>query len=198
VTEELTIRAGDVLYCPRGVFHAARSTDEVSLHITLGLMGRTWADVMIEAISEACLASPAFRRHLPVGFANPGFDTRQAESTFAALIETFARNAQLAPILKRFKESFVTSRRPAFQGCLQELDNAPQVSAESRLVARPHLIYLQHEEGDKLVILFGTTQITLPSFTREAVRFALSGERSRSPICLVGSMRRARSCWRGA
>ncbi len=176
VTEELTINAGDVLYCPRGVLHAARSTDEVSLHITLGLMGRTWADVMIEAISEACLASPAFRSHLPIGFANPGFDMRQAEATFAALVETFARNARLAPILERFTESFVTSRRPAFQGCLQELDSAPQVAADSRLVARPHLVHLLHEEGDKLVILFGSTQITLPSFTREAVQLALSGE----------------------
>jgi hypothetical protein len=176
VTEELTISAGDVLYCPRGVFHSARSTEDVSLHITLGMMGRTWADVMIEAISEACLASPAFRAHLPVGFANPGFDMRDAEATFASLVETFACNARLIPILERFRESFVTSRRPAFQGCLQELDSAPQVAADSRLVARPHLVHLQYEEGDKLVILFGSTQITLPSFTHEAVRFALSGE----------------------
>jgi len=176
VREELTLNAGDVLYCPRGVLHAARSTDEVSLHITLGLMGRTWADVMIEAISEACLASPAFRAHLPVGFANPGFDARQADATFAALIETFARNARLAPILERFAESFVTSRRPAFQGCLQELDSAPQIAADSRLVARPHLVHLLHEDGDRIVILFGSTQITLPSFTREAVESALSGE----------------------
>jgi hypothetical protein len=172
---ELTISAGDVFYCPRGVYHSARSTDEVSLHITLGLMGRTWADVMIEAISEACLASPAFRAHLPVGFANPGFDMRQAEATFASLIETFARNAKLAPILERFAENFVTSRRPALEGCLQELDSAPQISADSRLVARPHIVYLQQQEGDRLVILFGSTQIALPSFTREAVGLALSG-----------------------
>lgn len=176
VTEELTLHAGDVLYCPRGVLHAARSTEEVSLHITLGLMGRTWADVMIEAISEACLASPAFRAHLPVGFAKPGFDIRQAEATFAALIGTFAYNARLGPILERFAESFVTSRRPALQGCLQELDSAPQIVADSRLVARPHLVHLLNEEGDRIVILFGPTQITLPAFTREAVQHALSGE----------------------
>jgi hypothetical protein len=176
VTDEFTIGAGDVLYCPRGVLHAARSTDEVSLHITLGLMGKTWADVMIEAISEACLASPEFRANLPVGFASPGFDMHEAEATFTALIVTFARNAKLRPILERFKESFVTSRRPAFQGCLQELEGAPQIAADSRLVARPHLVHLLHEEGDKIVILFGSTQISLPSFTREAVEHALSGE----------------------
>jgi len=175
-TSELTLRAGDLFYCPRGLFHSARSTDDLSLHITLGLVGKTWADVMIEAVSEACLASPAFRANLPIGFANPGFDGRQAEAMFHSLIETFARNAKVAPILERFAESFVTSRRPALQGCLQELDNAPPVSAESRLVARPHLVYLLREEDEKLVILFGSTQITLPSFARDAVKFALRGE----------------------
>jgi len=175
-TSELTLKAGDVFYCPRGLFHSARSTDDVSLHITLGLIGKTWADVMIEAISEACLASPAFRANLPVGYANPGFDARQAEAVFGSLVETFARHAKLAPILQRFSESFVTTRRPAMGGCLQELDDAPPISIETGIVARPHLLYLLREEDEKLVILFGSTQITLPSFARDAVQFALSGE----------------------
>jgi Cupin superfamily protein len=175
-TAELTLKAGDVFYCPRGLFHAARSTDDVSLHITLGLIGKTWADVMIEAASEACLASPAFRAHLPVGYANPGFDMGQAEATFRFLLEDFARNAKLAPILARFAENFVTSRRPAFDGCLQELDSAPEVTGHSRVIARPHLIHLLREEGEQLVILFGSTRIALPSFTRDAVAFALGGK----------------------
>ena len=98
-TREFTLHAGDLFYCPRGLYHSARSTDEASLHITLGLIGKTWADVMIEAVSAACLASPAFRANLPVGFANPGFDTTQAAATFRTLVDTFAREAQLAPIL---------------------------------------------------------------------------------------------------
>jgi hypothetical protein len=175
-TRELTIHAGDVLYCPRGLFHSARATNEVSLHITLGLMGKTWADVMVEAVSEACLASPAFRANLPAGFARPGFVSSRAEATFTSLIETFARNARLAPIIERFAESFVTSRRPDYEGCLAELDSPLQIALDSRAVARPHLVYLLREEGENLVVLFGATQVALPSFTREALAFALRGE----------------------
>jgi len=174
-TREIAVHAGDALYCPRGLFHAARATDEVSLHITLGLIGKTWADAMVEAISEACLASPAFRAHLPVGFANLGFDRGAAEATFRSLIATFARDARLGPILDRFAESFVTSRRPSFEGCLEELDSPPPISTGCRVVARPHLVYLLREEGENVVVLFGSTQITLPAFTREALAFALSG-----------------------
>ena len=86
-------------------------TDEVSLHITLGVMGKTWADVMVEAISEACLAEPAFRANLPAGFAGAGFDRSSAEATFRSLVDAFARKATLDTILDRFTESFVTSRR---------------------------------------------------------------------------------------
>jgi ribosomal protein L16 Arg81 hydroxylase len=174
VTREFTLHAGDLLYCPRGLYHSARSTDEASLHITLGLIGKTWADIMIEAVSAACLASPAFRANLPVGFANAGFDAGQAAETFRALVDTFARDAQLAPILDRLAEDFVTSRRPAFYGCLQEaLDTPPSI--ESTLAPRPDLIYRVRDENERLVLLFGSTEIDLPAFTRDAVIFALDG-----------------------
>jgi hypothetical protein len=175
VTRELTLQAGDLFYCPRGLFHAARSTDEVSLHITLGLIGKTWADVITEAVSEACLASPTFRANLPIGFANPGFDSTQAAETFRSLVDTFARNAQLGPILERLAEDFVKSRRPDLYGGLQELHGAPEILPETRVEPRPHLIYRLREEGEELVILFGSTRIGFPSFAGDAVRFALRG-----------------------
>ena len=174
-TREFTLHAGDLFYCPRGLYHAARSTAETSLHITLGLIGKTWADVMLEAVSAACLESPAFRANLPVGFANPGFDTSQAAATFRALVDTFARDVQLTPILERFAEDFVTSRRPALDGCLQELQGAPELSIESTVSARPNILFLVREEPHKLDVLFGSTLISLPPFVRDAVMFALAG-----------------------
>lgn len=170
-TREFTLHAGDLLYCPRGLYHSACSTDETSLHITLGLVGKTWADVVIEAVSAACLASPAFRANLPVGFANAEYDSRQAAATFRALLDTVAREAQLAPILQRLSEDFVTSRRPALYGCLGELEST--LSLESKVAPRPDLIYLLREEHEKLVVLFGASEISLPGFARDALMFAL-------------------------
>ena len=174
-TRTFTLHAGDLLYCPRGLYHSARSTDEASLHITLGLIGKTWADVMIEAVSAACLASPAFRANLPVGFANANFDARQAAATFRSLLDVFAREAQLTPILARFAEDFVSSRRPSLYGCLQEVQGAPELSIESTVCSRADLVLLQREEADRIVILFGSTEIGLPLFVRDAVNFALAG-----------------------
>jgi len=175
VSRELTLRPGDLFYCPRGLFHSARSTDEVSLHITLGLIGKTWADVMAEAVSEACLASPAFRANLPAGFANAAFDRAAARETFRALVESFAGSTRLDPILDRMVDDFVKSRRPDQSGGLTEIHDACELAAASLVVARPHIVYLVREENEQLTIVFGSTQITMPSFTREAVAFALGG-----------------------
>lgn len=175
VSQELTLRAGDLFYCPRGLFHSARSTDEVSLHITLGLIGKTWADVMAEAVSEACLASPAFRAALPPGFANAGFDRAAAREAFRTLVASFAGSARLDPILDRMVDDFVTSRRPDQSGGLTEIHGAPEIAAASCVVARPHIVYLVREEAEQLTIVFGSTQIAMPSFTKEALAFALGG-----------------------
>jgi hypothetical protein len=126
---------------------------------------------MIEAVSAACLASPAFRANLPVGFANAEYDSRQAAATFRALFDTVVREAQLAPILQRLAEDFVTSRRPALYGCLQELKST--LSLESKVAPRPDLLYLLREEDEKLVVLFGDSEISLPGFVRDALIFAL-------------------------
>ena len=173
---EFTIRAGDLFYCPRGLLHSARSTDEVSLHITLGLIGKTWADVMVEAVSEACLASPEFRAHLPAGFAEPGFDRTQATAKFRSLIETFARSADVGSILDRFAEDFVRSRKPDYYGGLQELSGAPPITPDSKVEPRPHIVFRLRQEGEHAVLQFGSTTITCPSFTGEALAFALRGQ----------------------
>jgi ribosomal protein L16 Arg81 hydroxylase len=172
-TRELTIRAGDLFYCPRGLFHSARSTDEVSLHITLGLIGKTWADVLAEAVSAACLASPAFRANLPAGFANSDFDTAKAAATFRSLMETLAHTADVKPLLERFAEDFVTSRRPDLSGVLQDRSDAAGITAETRVEPRPHLIFRLREDGENVTLLFGSTTITFPAVAREPLVFAL-------------------------
>jgi len=175
-SREIELRAGDLFYCPRGLFHSARATEEASLHITLGLIGKTWADVMAEAVSVACLASPEFRANLPAGFANPDFDASAARTAFRALVQRFAREADLTPILERLAQDFVISRHPDFTGALQEIDGEGAVTRDTRLAARPHLIWRLTLEADQVILLFGASRLSFPAVAAEPLRFALQGE----------------------
>jgi len=173
---EVVIGAGDLFYCPRGLYHSARSTEETSLHVTLGLIGKTWADVLVEAVSAACLASPAFRANLPVGFANADFDATQARATFRQLLDRFSQAAELDPILQRFAEDFVTSRRPDLAGTLKESGQAVALTPETQVTARPHLIYRLREDGEQVALLFGSSRLTFPGVAAEPIKFALAGQ----------------------
>ncbi len=61
VTQEFTLNPGDCLYLPRGIMHDAENAGgEPSLHITVGMITKTWADLMLEAVSELALNYAGF------------------------------------------------------------------------------------------------------------------------------------------
>ncbi|HEV2990109.1 MAG TPA: cupin domain-containing protein [Candidatus Angelobacter sp.] len=53
---DLTLKKGDVLYIPRGVFHEACTTDQFSLHLSLSIYPATWMDMLQLALRESSLA----------------------------------------------------------------------------------------------------------------------------------------------
>jgi cupin superfamily protein len=68
---DLTMRAGDCLYLPRGYPHAAETLDEHSDHLTIGLVAVTWERVLRRAI-DAEVAAGRLTAALPIGLLEPG------------------------------------------------------------------------------------------------------------------------------
>ncbi|MCW2776421.1 MAG: Cupin 4 family protein [Frankiales bacterium] len=62
---DVELEAGDCLYLPRGYVHAALTTDEHSVHLTVGVLATTWYDVLSDALTLA-KDDVAFRDALPV------------------------------------------------------------------------------------------------------------------------------------
>src|SRR5262245_309489 len=67
-TREVELSAGDLLYLPRSHGHEARTSETMSIHVTLGLYAVTWADLLCLAVYQAAQADVRFRRALPPGF----------------------------------------------------------------------------------------------------------------------------------
>ena len=107
-TQNFTLSAGDCVYIPRGLMHdAENSGDEPSLHITVGLITKTWADLLLESISELAIAEPEFRRSLPAGFANRDFDREVAQAHFDKLIDIIADDASMDGAFDLIADNFV-------------------------------------------------------------------------------------------
>jgi hypothetical protein len=66
---EIELRAGDLLYLPRGYGHAATTSKSHSAHVTVGIHVYTWGGVLKE-FDPACVLVEEFRKSLPPGFAS--------------------------------------------------------------------------------------------------------------------------------
>ncbi len=174
VTEEFRLHAGDLAYIPRGVMHDARSSDQISIHITLGALGRTWGDFLAEAVRLARLDDPALRRSLPVGFARPDFDRDDAARVFAELMRNFVDRSDFDRVTDGFTEDIIASRHALVRGQLNQVQRLSGLSADSRAAPRPALMWRLEAAGEDLAVHCLGKTIVLPAHTAEPLRFALT------------------------
>ena len=182
MTDSFVLEPGDMVYVPRGLTHDAVSTDQTSLHITTGLMMRSWADVMVEAVRKMALSDAEFREGLPPGFANEGFNTSGAEAKFAALLGKLS-GATLDPVLNEFREDFIATRLPRAHDQLAQMARLDALGPDSVMGARPTLIYrltdvpAKGDQPDSVALSCQGTVITLPAYAREPLEYAISSPR---------------------
>jgi hypothetical protein len=173
--QEFLLKAGDCAYVPRGLMHdAMTSGDAPSLHITVGLITRTWADLMLEAVSEAALRTPELRRSLPAGYARPDFDREPARAHLRTLGELVAREIKLDPALDLLADNFIRSRAPDNRTAVR--DAAIPVKATDRFRLQPRTPYRIAEDIKGLVVIAPGGELTFTADARPALERALSGE----------------------
>jgi hypothetical protein len=174
IHESLTLAPGDCLYVPRGLMHDAPNVgDEPSLHVTVGLITRTWADLILESVSELALREPGFRRSLPAGFAGPGFDREAARDQFAVLSGLIAAKANMDGAFDLLARNFLRDRRPRVAGIIAGGPGA--LDGSSRFRRRPLVPCQLAEDDGKPVVVGPGGDLAFDADDGEALKRALSG-----------------------
>lgn len=172
VTQEFTLKAGDCVYIPRGVMHDAVNVgDEPSLHITAGLITKTWADLLLESISELALTSPDFRRSLPAGFANRDFDREPAREIFARLAKQIGDKAGMDSAFDLLADNFLRGRRPNVAGVI-----SAAAQAGDRYRRRRFVPWNVADDEGKLVLIGPGGDLDFAPEDGDALDVALSGK----------------------
>ena len=174
--EVFVLKAGDCAYVPRGLLHDAATTgDQPSLHITCGLIVRTWADLMLEAISQVCVEDPAFRRSLPPDFARPDFDRTRLAAPFEALVQRLSSQASPDNALNLAIQDFIASREPDVSGAIAGA-HAPLAASYA---ARPSIWRIEEEQVDGapgVRLVSSTVNQSFPGLSRGDLERMMSGE----------------------
>ena len=158
--DEFTLEAGQTLYLPRGWPHEATTSENESLHLTVGLHPTTRMDALRMAL-DSCADDPEFRRSLP------------ADGTLPEdLLERLAARLEPDEVARRARRRFVAGRRPVLHDQLSQVRDLESLTATALLERRPTVIAELEEEDDAIVLVFEGKEIRFPSKAAPAVRAA--------------------------
>ena len=147
--------------------------EQPSLHITVGMITKTWADLMLEAISELALNSPDFRRSLPAGFAQRDFDREQARAHFDRLIKQISEEASMDGAFDLLADNFVRGRRPNVSGVISASAIA---RPDDRYRRRRFVPWNVADDEGKLILIGPGGDLEFKAEEGDALDVALSGE----------------------
>jgi len=176
VVAEFTLSAGDALYVPRGIMHAAESLDETSLHITLGMIAYTWAEFATHCFAELVERSPPWRENLPYGFAAEeagGF--RGIGDELTARLSGVGDELDPATVLSANLDELRNGIARYGADYLSQAAGAEFLAPHDTVQARPHVHGRIEIRGERVVFVAGGREMDFPKNAERTVRQAMSG-----------------------
>ena len=199
------LRRGDVLYLPRGYLHSATASDQISIHLTIGI--HTWtrmhlADALLQQVRRTLAEDVRLRESLPVGIdvgIDPGLDPglhmaaepscqpaeaeAEAEAAVSMVRQALRRAVDELPAATIAAALGATARaaqRPEPRPVLEQLAAADALTATDALRLRGHLMATLESSGPDssaaLVVRSRAGRTPVPAAAQGAVARLLAGE----------------------
>jgi ribosomal protein L16 Arg81 hydroxylase len=173
--QELTLEAGDLMYMPRGLPHEAYTTDESSLHITIGVYPAQWVDLFYKMLEHLAYQDPEMRKALPPAFLHAETWTPEFGQAFS---EKFQRLLGKVAQQKSFNESlFLLSEQnrskqiPVAKGQFNQIDQVDALNLASKLEKRPGMQASVQITGNACRIIYPGNVVKGPAAIAEALQF---------------------------
>ena len=142
--EDFELEAGQTLYLPRGWPHEATTSDDESLHLTVGIHPTTRMDALRMAL-DSCADDPEFRRSLAADGRLPG-----------DLLDRLAARLEPGEVARRARRRFAGGRRPILHGQLDQVRDLERLDARTPVARRPTVILeLEHDSGPVRLVFEG-------------------------------------------
>jgi lysine-specific demethylase/histidyl-hydroxylase NO66 len=166
---DVTLRPGDTLYLPRGWLHAAATSEDESLHLTVGVNVYTWVEAFRAALDD-CAHDVAFRR-------SPSGDASE-------LVEALAARLSPDDVERRRRRKLVKTRRPILDGQFDALRALESLDADTELERRETV--LAELEGSSL--RFEGTTLDFPEHVQEELEFVVAADAPFRAADIPGSL----------
>ena len=159
---DATLEPGDTLYLPRGWLHEAVTSDDDSLHLTIGVNVYTWLDA-VRAALDACEDDVEFRRSVADDGEGP-----------AELLEALAERLDPEQVVRRRLTRLISTRRPIRDGQLSELRALDRLALDTPLERRAGVLFDVRRDTEHVALAFDGKQVVLPGRLRSELEFLAS------------------------
>jgi len=176
-----TINQGDIVYIPRGFVHAAECGSEPSLHITLGVTGMYWEDLMHSLIRAMAQRDENLRGPIPFGFMNENSEKLVKLTT--EILRQAADGAFLSAFVDEFRDECVKGYKLDISGQVLDFMRPSQLLITDVVGPRRGTVYQIHPGEESVRVNFGARSIDFLGIFKEALDFAL-----KTPSFAIGAL----------
>jgi hypothetical protein len=172
---DVELTPGDALYLPRGYVHAAQTTDERSVHLTIGILATTWYDVLRRVVTTAAADELTFRHALPL---SPGDALEADPGQVSAVVQQAAQWLAGLPEerLAELVRAELSGSRPEPLRMLAQAEAAASADAGTQVRPRRGVTAeIETTDDGRIAVVLSDRRIELPAFTEPAMRALLSG-----------------------
>jgi mannose-6-phosphate isomerase-like protein (cupin superfamily) len=170
---EVLLEPGLSMYLPTGTPHSARSQDVASLHVTIGINRLCWRDALRSHL-EGVLADRRYDAPLPAGYLD---EPDRLAGPLAVELDRIAASLLSADThdhASAFADRFLTERPPALEGAL--CDREASLRDDTVLVHRATAACVLRPGPDRLRVLLGDRELSVPGWLREAMEYVRDHE----------------------
>lgn len=170
---EIKLSSGDMFFIPRGFIHEAKTSGEMSVHLTVGLYEITWYEACINALKFAFQEETLLRKSLP-----PGFVSRPDETDIKSQIEQMSK--QISEVLPKLLNEdslkkgvedlasrFIQASKIYPDGMFGENSNFDIVNFETSVEIQPQVISKVVRHGEAVFLLYSGKYLSLPAKVEE-------------------------------
>ena len=156
---DLVLRAGDMLYLPRGWLHEALTSESDSLHLTVGVNVVSWLDAFKAALEE-CGDELGFRRSIGDGGVDELLDVLRGRLTTDA-------------VERRAAQKLARTRRPIRDGQLSQLRAIEELDVDTEVELRETVLVHASEHNGSFELTFDGKEVAFPARIRDEVSWVL-------------------------
>lgn len=176
---KIQLKAGDLLYLPRGVIHRAVASEETSLHLCMFVTVYRWLDLLNAAIESAALEDIALRQAIPPGVLLSRQATDRLSAKFDELVRSLPDKLRLKKGLQAVERKFLLEQQPLPDSRIPNLIQLDAIEMKTIVFRYPGTLCSVTSDEDSAEITFSGNFLSAPLSTLPALQFVVENEEFR-------------------